>query len=178
MMIKLRWLVILTFFVFSVVFVSSLCEEGQIDINTASETELQDITQIGPARAKEMLTLRPFSSVDDMIRITGIGENNINSIKSQNLACVDDENTEEEKEEVVNNETAPVEEIAIKETTPKNIELQPIELNTKAIKSEGNSQLSDKKSNAFYGLFALVILLSLLFLIKGIKIRKKRNELA
>ena len=175
MMIKLRWLVILTFFVFSVVFVSSLCEEGQIDINTASETELQDITQIGPARAKEMLTLRPFSSVDDMIRITGIGENNINSIKSQNLACVDDENTEEEKEEVVNNETAPVEEIAIKETTPENIELQPIELNTKAIKSE-NSEDLDKNNYTAYSLVGFgILIIALLALNKN---SKKRNELA
>ena len=78
--------------------ISASCEENQIDINTASVEELDEISQIGPARAEEMLTLRPFSSVDDMIRITGIGENNINSIKSQNLACVDDKNTEEEKE--------------------------------------------------------------------------------
>jgi len=175
MMIKLRWLVILTFFVFSVVFVSSLCEEGQIDINTASETELQDITQIGPARAKEMLTLRPFSSVDDMIRITGIGENNINSIKSQNLACVDDENTEEEKEEVVNNETAPVEEIAIKETTPKNIELQPIELNTKAIKSENSEDLGKNNYTAYSLVGFGILIIALLALNKN---SKKRNELA
>ena len=175
MMIKLRWLVILTFFVFSVVFVSSLCEEGQIDINTASETELQDITQIGPARAKEMLTLRPFSSVDDMIRITGIGENNINSIKSQNLACVDDENTEEEKEEVVNNETAPVEEIAIKETTPENIELQPIELNTKAIKSENSEDLGKNNYTAYSLVGFGILIIALLALNKN---SKKRNELA
>ncbi|MDZ4226494.1 MAG: helix-hairpin-helix domain-containing protein, partial [Candidatus Pacearchaeota archaeon] len=71
--------------------ISALCKDGQVDINSASAEELDKIAQIGPARAEQMITLRPFSSVDDMIRIDGIGENNINLIKSQGLACVDEE---------------------------------------------------------------------------------------
>jgi competence protein ComEC len=64
------------------------CITGQIDINTASHARLQDIIHIGPVRATELISLRPFSSVDDMIRITGIGAERLADIKAQNLACV------------------------------------------------------------------------------------------
>lgn len=69
--------------------VPSDCVVGQVDINTASVDELQRIIHIGPVRANEMLTLRPFSSVDDMIRINGIGPARLVDIKAQGVACVD-----------------------------------------------------------------------------------------
>lgn len=59
-----------------------------IDINTASIEQLQEIMHIGPARAQELINLRPFSSVDDLGRIKGIGPARITEIKSQGLACV------------------------------------------------------------------------------------------
>jgi competence protein ComEC len=65
------------------------CAPGQININTASEVQLEEISQIGPARAAQMLELRPFSSVDDMVRISGITENALAKIKAQGLACVE-----------------------------------------------------------------------------------------
>jgi competence protein ComEC len=64
------------------------CREGQIDINTASKEELDRIINIGPVRAAEIIRLRPFSSVDDMIRIRGIGPARLGDIKAQGLACV------------------------------------------------------------------------------------------
>jgi len=64
------------------------CQEGQIDINTASLEELDRIKHIGPVRAAEMIELRLFSSVDDMIRINGIGPQRLAAIKRQGLACV------------------------------------------------------------------------------------------
>ena len=49
---------------------------------------MQKIKHIGVVRAQEMLTLRPFSSVDDMKRIKGIGQKRVAEIKEQGIACV------------------------------------------------------------------------------------------
>jgi competence protein ComEC len=65
------------------------CQPGQVNINTASVDDLQKITQIGPTRAEQMLELRPFTSIDDMDRITGVGIATIVKIKAQGLACTD-----------------------------------------------------------------------------------------
>ena len=64
------------------------CREGQVDINSASVEDLQKVKHIGAVRAQEMLTLRPFSSVDDMERIHGIGPKRLAEIKDQGIACV------------------------------------------------------------------------------------------
>ena len=177
-MIKPQVFFILTLVLFSAM-VSALCEEGQIDINEASLEELDKITQIGPVRAEQMITLRPFSSVDDMIRIVGIGETNINLIKAQGLACVGEEEIIEEKEEVNNKTTiineAEGDDIVIKNSSPKETKLQAINLNPQAIKSDVDSKVSDKRDYAMYGLFAFVVLLGLLFLIRSMNI-KRRNK--
>ena len=177
-MIKLRAFFILTLVLFSAM-VSALCEEGQIDINSASLEELDQIVNIGSARAQEMITLRPFSSVDDMVRITGIAEKTLSQIKSQDLACVGDWETEE-NEENVNNETTIINEaegddIVIKNSSPKETKLQAINLNPQAIKSDVDSKVSDKRDYATYGLLAFVVLLGLLFLIRSMNI-KRRNK--
>ena len=59
-----------------------------VDINTAGVDDLDRIVNIGPSRADQMLGLRPFSSVEDMIRISGIGEASLAEIIEQGLACV------------------------------------------------------------------------------------------
>lgn len=59
-----------------------------VDINTAGASDLDRIVNIGPSRADQMVGLRPFSSVEDMIRISGIGEASLAEIIEQGLACV------------------------------------------------------------------------------------------
>ena len=59
-----------------------------ININTASFEELQQIIHIGPARAADLISLRPFSSVDALTRISGIAAGRLADIKAQGLACV------------------------------------------------------------------------------------------
>jgi hypothetical protein len=164
---------------FSMSFIYASCEEGQVDINSASVGELDSISQIGPARAEQIISLRPFSSVDDMIRIVGIGETNINLIKSQGLACVSEEETSPsavELEENKRNDTNLDEEANVnsslssepfRNSSSKNIELKAIDLNPKAIKSDADSQVSDKRNYAIYGLLGFGVLLGLLFLIKN-----------
>jgi DNA uptake protein ComE-like DNA-binding protein len=63
------------------------CQPGQVDINSASFEELQEIHQIGPARAQDIINMRPFASVDALTRISGIGDGILGQIKAQGLAC-------------------------------------------------------------------------------------------
>ncbi|MBI4101497.1 MAG: helix-hairpin-helix domain-containing protein [Candidatus Nealsonbacteria bacterium] len=59
-----------------------------IDINTASKEGLKEIRHIGDARADQIIKLRPFSSIEDLDRVPGIGPSRISDIKNQSLACV------------------------------------------------------------------------------------------
>ncbi|MFJ7934497.1 MBL fold metallo-hydrolase [Sporosarcina sp. NPDC096371] len=59
-----------------------------LDINTASEEDVQQITHIGPALASELIKLRPYHSIDELTTIKGIGPARLQDIKSQGLACV------------------------------------------------------------------------------------------
>lgn len=64
------------------------CSPGQIDINSATFEDLLEIIHIGEVRAQELILLRPFNSIRDLVRINGIGEARIFDIEAQNLACV------------------------------------------------------------------------------------------
>ena len=70
--------------------VSGDCAPGEININTASLEELQQIVHIGSERAQELISLRPFTSLDELSRISGIGPSRLADIKAQGLACVGD----------------------------------------------------------------------------------------
>lgn len=76
-------------FLISICFVSSgVFAVGAIDINTASLAQLDTLTGIGPKYAQAIIDARPFSSVDDLIRVKGIGEKTLQKIKEQGLAYV------------------------------------------------------------------------------------------
>ncbi len=78
----------------SLVFVSSC-----IDINSASLEDLDKLTGIGPAYAQRIMDSRPFSSLDDLIRVIGIGNVTLSKIKDQGLACVDPEESSNDNQE-------------------------------------------------------------------------------
>ena len=59
-----------------------------IDINEASASDLQAIIHIGEQRAKDIIAARPFSTIDDLQRIDGIGPARIDDITLENKACV------------------------------------------------------------------------------------------
>lgn len=51
--------------------------EEKIDINTASQQELESLPGVGPALAERIMTYRaqtPFTSIEDIMNVTGIGE--------------------------------------------------------------------------------------------------------
>ena len=59
-----------------------------VNINTASEEEVQQITHIGAALAIELIKLRPYETIDELIDINGIGAARLQDIKAQGVACL------------------------------------------------------------------------------------------
>lgn len=162
--------------------ISAICNETQIDINSASAEELDKLTGIGAVKAQAIIQARPFSSLDGLLNASGIGNATLNKIKQQGLACVSKEKNnsvflEEDnssldiknKKEIIsaqNNLTFTTE-----EKSPENVNLTPIFLNAQDIKSENNNETL-KRSLSFYGLIAISLIFGTLFLLK----RRRKNE--
>ena len=60
-------------------------EARPIDINTADATALESVPGIGKSLSQRILTFRekngPFQSVDDLLKIQGIGEKSIQKLR-------------------------------------------------------------------------------------------------
>ncbi len=57
-------------------------QAGPIDLNSASQKELEDLPGVGPATAKKIIAGRPYSSVDDLAK-AGVSKSTIGKIRSQ-----------------------------------------------------------------------------------------------
>jgi len=62
--------------------------QGCIDINTASLAQLDELAGVGPVYAQRIIDGRPYSSLDDLLRVKGIGPATLKKIKEQGLASV------------------------------------------------------------------------------------------
>jgi len=165
--------------------ISAKCQEGQININTASAEELDLIKWIGEATAQEIITYRQdtmFKSVDDLINIYGIGESKLNDIKEQGLACVDvntaDRINTEKIDSSLNKTNYEINYSIVKNQKNEN-ELEKTEKiilkpNPKNIKS--NSIIKRLTSNTLYSLGLFSIIIMFLLVLRFNKLRKYKNE--
>lgn len=64
-------------------------KEEKININTASLENLIKIVHIGESRGIELISLRPFTSLDELSKINGISELRIKDIKDQGIAFIE-----------------------------------------------------------------------------------------
>lgn len=55
--------------------------EPPIDVNTATEAELMRLPKVGPVLAKAIVAARPFKSVDDLDRVTGVGKKTLDGLR-------------------------------------------------------------------------------------------------
>jgi len=92
-------LIIFLFLLFlAIPLVFSACQEGQIDINSASLQDLDKLSGVGAVKAQAIIDSRPFNSVGDLIKVYGIGEATLEKIRQQGLACVADEKENKENQ--------------------------------------------------------------------------------
>jgi competence protein ComEA len=59
---------------------------GLVDINSASEADLQTLSGIGPARAKAIIAGRPYKGKDDLVKKNIIPANVYQAIKDKIIA--------------------------------------------------------------------------------------------
>jgi competence protein ComEA len=53
---------------------------GMVNVNTASAAELQELPGIGPVLARAIIDGRPYSSVEDLERVKGLGESRLEDL--------------------------------------------------------------------------------------------------
>jgi competence ComEA-like helix-hairpin-helix protein len=66
------------------------CQENQLNINTAFIEALEELYRIGPVLAQRIIEERQkelFYTLDDLIRVRGIGEKTVADIKEEGIGC-------------------------------------------------------------------------------------------
>jgi len=56
--------------------------QGSLNLNTATEKELQSIRGIGPVLAERIIAGRPYKTVDDLLKVKGIGPKKLEKFRS------------------------------------------------------------------------------------------------
>lgn len=67
------------------VFAFALSAHAAVDLNTASQTELETVKGIGPKKAQAIIEYRkkngPFKSADDLDKVPGFGKKSVDMMK-------------------------------------------------------------------------------------------------
>lgn len=58
-------------------------KDRKINLNTASESELDELPGVGPATARKIVEARPFSKPEDLLKIPRFGKNKIEKLKDK-----------------------------------------------------------------------------------------------
>ncbi|MDN3525622.1 helix-hairpin-helix domain-containing protein [Halomonas sabkhae] len=58
-----------------------------IDINEATVSRLDELPQVGPARADDIIDARPFESIDGLTRVDGLGPARVEDIEASDMVC-------------------------------------------------------------------------------------------
>lgn len=54
-----------------------------INVNTASDRDIEELPEVGPKIAAAIVAGRPYKSVDDLLRVKGIGPKTLEKIRSK-----------------------------------------------------------------------------------------------
>lgn len=57
--------------------------QGLVNLNTASQSELETLAGVGPSTAQKIIAARPFAEVEDLLSVSGIGDATFNKLKDQ-----------------------------------------------------------------------------------------------
>jgi competence protein ComEA len=65
----------------------SMSALAAVNLNTATQSELEAVKGIGPAKARDILAYRekngPFKSLDDLANVKGFGKTSVQKLKDQ-----------------------------------------------------------------------------------------------
>jgi competence ComEA-like helix-hairpin-helix protein len=56
-------------------------ESRSVNINTATQQQLESVAGVGPVLASRIIEGRPYRSVDDLVRVSGIGERTLETLR-------------------------------------------------------------------------------------------------
>ncbi|MFH1242306.1 MAG: helix-hairpin-helix domain-containing protein, partial [Pseudomonadota bacterium] len=56
--------------------------QGLLDLNTASKKELMSINGIGPVLSERIIAGRPYRTVDDLLKVEGIGPKRLKKFRA------------------------------------------------------------------------------------------------
>jgi competence ComEA-like helix-hairpin-helix protein len=96
-------------------------EPLMIDVNTADTQTLTQLPGVGPAMAERIVAARPFASVDDLQRVSGVGPGFLERLRSRITVSEIAETGKEEEAEAISLETetrSEAEDILLPEVEP------------------------------------------------------------